>query len=106
MINITDLSECEVLLPGDWRRKDTLEIYSFTAEKMELKDGMLFRQLLIRDGVRPARELLYALIIKGDYCGVRAGDKEFIIEEIVKRADRSYMRWADESSTKIEFSAA
>lgn len=105
MINTTDLSECEVSLPGDWERLDNKDIYSFTVDKMEIKDERLFRQVKIRHS-SPAREesLKYALTIKDDYCGVLVGGKEYLIRELTKKEDGSaYMEWEDEKGHFIGF---
>lgn len=105
MINTTDLSECEVSLPGDWTRMDNGDIYSFTVDQMEIRDERMFRQLKIRHS-SPAREelLKYALTIKDDYCGVLIGKEEYIITELVKKEDgSSYMEWEDERGKTIEF---
>jgi hypothetical protein len=106
MINTTDLQECEVLLPGDWIRKDNGDIYSFTTERMEFRDERLFRQLYIRHakkGKQP-EAVSYALTIKDDYCGLLLGNEEFIIRQITKRPDGSAsMEWQDPSGLAIFF---
>lgn len=121
MINTTDLSECEVLLPGDWLRKDNGDLYSFTVDKMEIIDDRLFRQLIIRHLPEPAgtpsewrdpttspeppvvQALRYALIIKDEFCGVRIEDEDFIIKEIAKKGDGAYMEWEDDRGRAIAF---
>ncbi len=65
MINTTDFQEFEISLPGDWLRKDNGDTYSFTVDKMEIRDERLFRQLYIRHaGDRPGGQqesIRYAL---------------------------------------------
>jgi hypothetical protein len=105
MINQTDFNECEVSLPGDWRRTDNGDVYSFTVNKMKIDDERLFRQLNIRhaSGSQP-ESLQYALTIKDDFCGVLVGDREFIIRQIIKKEDGSaYMEWEDNIGARIEF---
>lgn len=105
MINTTDLSEFEVLLPGSWIRNGSGEIYLFTADRMELRDERLFKQLYITDpaGGSP-RSLPYALTIEDDYCGILAGDQEYIITSITKHPDGSTdMEWKDKANTLISF---
>jgi hypothetical protein len=106
MINTTDLSEFEVLLPGSWIRTDTGEIYSFTTDRMELRDERLFKELYItdpKDGQK-RRSLPYALTIEDDYCGILAGDQEFVINSITKHPDGSMdMEWKDRVNTLISF---
>ena len=96
MINTTDLNEVEVLLPGDWQREDNGDIYSFTTDKMELRDEQLLRQLIISHavavtaeppGVNPIETTKWSLMIKDDYCGIVIGGQEFIIREIGGRQD-------------------
>jgi len=105
MINITDLSECEVSLPGDWKRTDNGDIYSFTVDKMEIRDERLFKQLTIRHSSPPGEESLkYALTIKDDYCGVLVGEDEFVIKEIIKKENGSAsMEWEDKMGGIIGF---
>ena len=114
MINTTDLNEVEVLLPGDWRREDNGDIYSFTTDKMEMKDRRLFKQLVIRHtvpttveppGINPVETLQWALMIKDDYCGIVAGNREFVITEIGHQKDEAvHMVWeADGGRTVIRF---
>ena len=105
MINTTDLSEFEILLPGDWVRKDSGDIYSFTNDNMQLVDERLFKELYISHPPDPQRKAVhYALTIKDDYCGIIAGDEEFIITEIGKRPDGSaFMEWADQAGLTIDF---
>ncbi|HWK07553.1 MAG TPA: hypothetical protein VNS58_28170 [Puia sp.] len=105
MINTTDLSECEVSLPGSWKRTDNGDIYSFTADHMEIRDDRLFKQLTIRHSSPLGEESLkYALTIKGDYCGVVVGEEEFIIKEITKKENgNASMEWEDEKGKPISF---
>jgi hypothetical protein len=105
MINTTDLSEFEVLLPGNWVRKDSGDLYSFSTDKMGLRDERLFKQLYItssRDKQR--RSLPYALTIENEYCGILAGDEEFIVDSLTKHPDGSMdMEWKDKVNTLIFF---
>jgi hypothetical protein len=105
MINTTDLSEFEVLLPGSWVRSDSGEIYSFSADQMELQDERLFKQLYITDPRDQGRRSIpYALTIEDDYCGILAGDQEFIITSITKHPGGSMdMQWKDRVNTLISF---
>ena len=105
MINTTDLSECEVSLPGDWKRTDNGDLYSFTVDHMEIRDERLFKQLTIRHSSPPGEESWkYALTIKDDYCGVLVGDEEFIIKEIIKTENgNDSMKWEDEKGNSILF---
>ena len=105
MINTTDLSEFEVLLPGSWVRSGSGETYSFTADQMQLRDERLFKQLDITDpGGGSRRSLPYALTIENDFCGILAGDQEFIITSITKHPDGSMdMEWKDRVNTLISF---
>jgi hypothetical protein len=108
MINQTDLSEFEVSLPGDWLRKDNGDTYSFTVNKMQLREERLFRELDIRHasgGAAEARQ--YALAIEGDYFSLVIDDKEYIVRQIVKKEDGSaYMQWEDAAGATIEFTRA
>lgn len=105
MINTTDLSECEVSLPGDWKRTDNGDIYSFTVDHMEIRDERLFRQLTIRHSSPPGEKSLeYALTIKDDYCGVLVGEEEFIIKEIIKEENgKASMKWEDQRGNTVSF---
>lgn len=105
MINTTDLSEFEVLLPGNWKRRDTGEIYSFSTDSMELRDERLYKQLYITDpNGSKRRSLSYALTIEDDYCGILAGDQKFIITSITKHPDGSAdMEWKNKVNTLIPF---
>lgn len=106
MINTTDLSEFEVLLPGDWVRKDSGAVYSFTTDKMELRDERLFRQLYIASGEagKPRTSVPYALTIDKSYCGIIAGQETFVITRISRNPDGSMdMEWRDKANALIEF---
>jgi hypothetical protein len=105
MINQTDFSEFETSLPGDWKRDDNGDIYSFTVNNMHIQDERLFRELDIRPaagGQSQSRQ--YALAIEEDYCSLVIDDKEFIIREISKKEDGSaYMEWEDVAGGRIGF---
>jgi hypothetical protein len=105
MINTTDLSEFEVLLPGTWVRKDSGDTYSFTTDGMQLRDERLYKQLYITYVKDQQRQSLpYALTIEDDYCGLLAGDEKFIINSIAKHPDGSMdMEWKDKVNTLIFF---
>ena len=105
MINTTDLSEFEVLLPGAWARSDSDEVYTFTNDQMELHDERLYKELYITGPrEKERRSLPYALTIEDDYCGILAGDQEFIITSITKHPDGSMdMEWKDRVNTLISF---
>ncbi len=108
MNNTTDLLELEVLLPGDWVRKGSGDIYSFTADGMQLSDERLFKELYISHPPRTERKAYrYALSIVDDYCGIIVDQEEFIIMSIDKKADGSAsMQWADKAGLTIEFQRA
>ena len=115
MINTTDLSEFEVLLPGSWVRTDSGETYAFTNDHMELHDERLFKQLYItgpkdqrvsdqRVNDPQPQGIPYALTIEDDYCGILAGDQKFIITSITRHPDGSLdMEWKDRVNTLIAF---
>jgi hypothetical protein len=105
MINTTDLSEIEILLPGDWLRVDNGDIYSFTIDKMQIRDERLFRQLLIRHPSQAEPDMLqYALTIIDDFCGVMINEDEFIIRQIGKMPNGSAnMEWEDGNGLSIKF---
>jgi hypothetical protein len=105
MINTIDLRECEVLLPGQWIRVGSGEVYSFTSENMQLRDERLFKQLYIyKQGSADRRPLPYALTIKDDYCGILVGDREYIILRIASQTDGSaIMEWRDKLGRVIKF---
>ena len=127
MINTTDLSEFEVLLPGDWIRTDSGAVYSFTTDRMELRDERLFREMYIlpagasagsaRSSTGSARSagssagsrtaLPYALSIEDDYCAILAGDEKFVITSITRNPDGSMdMEWRDRVNAVIRFHRA
>ena len=104
MINTTDLDECEVTIPGQWVRKDSGDIYTFSTDKMELREERLFKELYIG----PSRKLSYALSIEGDFCGIvlseEGAEDEFIILSITKNEDGSAsMEWEDKIGARILF---
>jgi hypothetical protein len=105
MINQTDLLEFETILPGDWQRQDNFDIYSFTSEKMEMKDERLFKELRVRhEKAGPPELFRYALSIEGDYCGVVIDGKEYIIYSVDRTEDgRRRMIWQDKEGRPIEF---
>jgi len=105
MINTTDLAELEVLLPGSWVRSDSGEIYSFSTDQMKLQDERLFKQLYITGPKEQgSRSVPYALTIEDDYCGIIAGDQEFVITSITRQPDGSMdMQWKDRVNTLISF---
>lgn len=104
MINTTDLQEFEISLPGDWLRKDTGDTYSFTADKMQMSDERLFRELYVlhKDGKR--EDMRYALTIEEDYFGILLNDETFIIRKLAKYSDGSaFMEWEDRIGARIVF---
>jgi hypothetical protein len=104
MINTTDFQEFEVTLPGDWLRRDKGDTYSFTVDKMEIRDERLFRQLYVRHPGKPPQSLLYALTIEDDYCGILLNEDEFIVRRLVKHSDGSaMMEWEDSAGGLIVF---
>ena len=104
MINTTDFQEFEISLPGDWLRKDNGDIYSFTVDKMEIRDERLFRQLYIRHAGAQPQSLRYALTIEDDYCGIMLNDEEFIVRQLVKHSDGSaMMEWESRAGLSIVF---
>ncbi|HLZ87874.1 MAG TPA: hypothetical protein VKQ52_11555 [Puia sp.] len=108
MINTIDLAECEVLLPGDWVQKGSGDIYSFTSDKMELRDQRLFRELYILEKGKPREQPIpYALTIKDDYCGILVGEEEFIILSITGEVNGSAtMEWQDAAGRTLGFDRA
>ena len=107
MINTTDLSECEVTLPGDWKRTDNGDLYSFTVDHMEVLDERLFKQLIIRHPASGEESLKYALGIKDDFCSVVVGGEEFVIKEIIKTENGTdSMQWEDSRGKIIPFTRA
>jgi hypothetical protein len=104
MINTTDFQELEVSLPGDWLRKDNGDTYSFTTDKMELRDERMFRDLHVRRAGGQPMSLRYALTIEDDYCGIMLNDDEFIVRRLVKHGDGSaQMEWQDSAGGLIVF---
>ena len=105
MINTTDLAEFEVLLPGTWVRSDSDEVYTFTTDDMKLEDDRLYKELYITGPKeKERRSLPYAVMIEDDYCGILAGDQEFIINSITRHPDGSMdMEWKDRVNTLISF---
>jgi len=104
MINTTDLQELEISLPGDWVRKDNGNTYSFSNEKMELRDERLFKDLYIRQKDGELTTLRYALTIEQDYCGIMLNNDEFIVQQLVKKSDGSAsMEWQDSAGGLISF---
>src|SRR5258708_8791720 len=105
MKNNIDLQEWEVLPPGDWIEKGSGSVYSFTPDKMQLRDERLFRELYIREkGKSRPRPVPYALTIKDDYCGILVGKEEFLILRISSATDGSAtMEWQDPLGRILEF---
>lgn len=105
MNNTSDLLEIEILLIGDWIQKDSGDQYTFTADRMELNDERLFKELYISHPPgKERRAYRYALTIDGDYCGIMVDEQEFTIISISKNADGSAaMEWADKVGTRITF---
>ncbi|HXD77757.1 MAG TPA: hypothetical protein VN616_08105 [Puia sp.] len=102
MIKLTDLRELEVSLPGDWRRKDTGDTYSFTADQMHINDERLFRQVYIRHPKGTQEAAGYALTLEDDYCGILVGRERFIIHRLAKFSDGSaVMEWEDRAGGRI-----
>lgn len=105
MINLTDLSECEISLPGDWVRQDNHDTWSFTPGNMEMKDQRLYKRLDIRHPAGgPAESHQYALAIKDDFCAVLVDKEEFIICELVKNGNGpAYMELENHAGLRIRF---
>jgi hypothetical protein len=103
MINSTDLQEVEISLPGQWTRKDSGDLYTFTNDKMELRDERLFKQVnVLHDG--QTKSYQYALAIEDDYCSVVIDDQQFAILSLTKREDGSAsMQWSSQVGLVIEF---
>ena len=102
MINTTDFQELEVSLPGDWVRKDNGDTYSFTANRMEIDDERLFRELHVRHRDGQPEEARYALTLEGDYCGIMLNNEEFVILRLAKYGDGSaLMEWEDRAGGRI-----
>ena len=102
MINRTDFRELEVSLPGDWLRKDNGDTYSFTAERMEIRDDRLFREVHVRHRDGRPEEGRYALTLEEDYCGILLDGDEFKIRRLAKFSDGSaFMEWEDRAGRRI-----
>ncbi len=103
MINSTDLQEVEISLPGQWTRKDSGELYTFTNDKMKLIDERLFKELtIVKDG--RIRSHQYALAIEDDYCGIVVDDEHFIVVSLTKKQDGSAaMQWSSQAGFVIDF---
>jgi hypothetical protein len=104
MINTTDFQELETTLPGDWVRTDNGDVYSFTTDKMELRDERLFRELKIRHKDGSSISVQYALTIEDDYCGILLDTDEFIVLRLDKHPDGPVqMEWRDKVNSLIDF---
>jgi hypothetical protein len=103
MINSTDLQEVEISLPGQWTRRDSGDLYTFTNDKMELRDERLFKQVnVVHDG--QTKSYQYALAIEDDYCSIVIDDQQFAILSLTKREDGSAsMQWSSQVGLVIEF---
>jgi hypothetical protein len=103
MINSTDLQEVEISLPGQWTRKDSGDLYTFTNDKMELRDERLFKQVnVVHDGQTTSYQ--YALAIEDDYCSIVIDDQQFAILSLTNREDGSAsMQWSSQVGLVIEF---
>lgn len=102
MVNTTDFQEVEVSLPGDWIRKDNGDTYSFTAERMEIRDDRLFRGLRVRHRDGQPEDGRYALTLEGEYCGILLDGHEFKIRRLAKFHDGSaFMEWEDRTGGRI-----
>lgn len=104
MIKLTDLRELEVSLPGDWRRKDTGDTYTFTADQMHLNDERLFRQVYIRHPKGGEEAAGYALTLEDDYCGILVDGQRYIVRRLAKFSDgAAEMEWEDRAGGRIVF---
>jgi hypothetical protein len=102
MINITDFQELEISLPGDWLRKDNGDTYSFTADRMQIDDERLFRELRVRHRDGRPEEGKYALTVEEEYCGILLNNDEFKIRRLAKFSDGSaFMEWEDRAGARI-----
>lgn len=103
MINSTDLQEVEISLPGQWSRKDSGDLYTFTNDNMKLIDERLFKQLnVVHDGV--SKSYQYALAIEDDYCSIVVDDEQFVVLSLTKNEDGSAsMQWSSQEGLVIEF---
>jgi hypothetical protein len=104
MINTTDFQELETTLPGDWLRKDNGDVYSFTTDKMVLREERLFRELKIRHKDGSSLSAQYALTIEDDYCGILLDTDEFIVLRLDKHPDGTIqMEWQDRENGLVGF---
>jgi hypothetical protein len=103
MINSTDLQEVEISLPGQWTRKDSGDVYTFTNDNMQLIDERLFKQLnVVHDG--QTKSYQYALAIEDDYCSIVVDDQQFVVLSLTKNEDGSAtMEWSSQVGLVIEF---
>lgn len=106
MINLTDLQECEVLLVGSWMEVDTGDLYTFTTEKMQLKDDVLYKQLLVTGKNHQHYENTYALAIVDNYCAVLMNGETFVITEISRTKGSGGMKWENSEGLSISFEPA
>jgi hypothetical protein len=107
MINTIDLQECEILLPGDWTRLDSGDTWTFTTDKMQLRDERLFKELYIHKSGQQPQPLSYALTIHDEFCGILVDDTEFIILSIDSETDgAAKMEWQDSIGARIKFERA
>jgi hypothetical protein len=103
-----------VSIPGQWVRTDSGETYTFSTNKMELRDERLFKELYIRPASPPngqTRQMSYALSIEGPYCAIvlsgEGRQDEFIIRSLTKNEDGSAsMEWEDKVGARIGFTHA
>jgi hypothetical protein len=104
MINTTDFQELEVSLPGDWLRKDNGDTYSFTADRMQIDDDRLFRELHVRHRDGGPEDGRYALTVEEECCGILLNNDEFKIRRLAKFSDGSaFMEWEDRAGDRILF---
>jgi hypothetical protein len=103
MINSTDLQEVEISLPGQWTRKDSGDLYTFTNDNMKLIDGRLFKQLnVVHDG--QTKSYQYALAIEDDYCSIVVDEEQFVVLSLTKKEDGSAaMEWSTQEGLVIVF---
>jgi hypothetical protein len=104
MVNTTDFRELEVSIPGDWLRKDNGDTYSFTAERMEIRDDRLFRGLHVRHRDGQPEDGRYALTVGKEYFGILLNGDQFKIRRLAKFSDGSaFMEWEDRAGARILF---
>ncbi len=102
MVNTTDFQELEVSLPGDWVRKDNGDTYSFTADRMQIEDDRLFRELHVRHPDGQPEDGRYALTMEKEYFGILLNEDEFKIRRLAKFSDGSaFMEWEDRIGARI-----